>query len=126
MHVGATATVDEVVTAADTAVALGSGDVPVLATPRLLAWAERATCAAVADDLSAGQTTVGARVSLQHSLPTPVGGRVRISAEVEHVHGRQVRLSFIAADGDGRVIGSGDVTRVLVERARFVSGATSG
>ena len=61
------------VTEADTAAAVGSGDMPVLATPRVLALAERATVAAVAGALEAGATTVGTRVELDHLAPSPVG-----------------------------------------------------
>ena len=57
------------VTEADTAAAIGSGEVPVLATPRVLALAERATVAAVAGALQAGATTVGTRVELDHLAP---------------------------------------------------------
>jgi fluoroacetyl-CoA thioesterase len=65
------------VTEADTAAALGSGEVPVLATPRVLALAERATVAAVADALAAGATTVGTRVELDHLAPARSGPRWR-------------------------------------------------
>jgi fluoroacetyl-CoA thioesterase len=61
------------VTEADTAAAIGSGEVPVLATPRVLALAERATVAAVAGALQAGATTVGTRVELDHLAPSLVG-----------------------------------------------------
>ena len=54
------------VTDADTAVALGSGDVPVLATPRLIAWMEAATVRAAAAFLVKGQTTVGTAIRIEH------------------------------------------------------------
>ena len=60
----------------DTAVAMGSGDVPVLATPRLLAWLEAATVAAAAPELAPGRTTVGTRVELEHVVPCGVGTAV--------------------------------------------------
>jgi fluoroacetyl-CoA thioesterase len=62
------------VTEADTAMALGSGEVPVLATPRVLALAERATVAVAAGMLAAGATTVRTRVELDHLAPSPIGG----------------------------------------------------
>jgi fluoroacetyl-CoA thioesterase len=69
------------VTDADTAAAVGSGDVPVLATPRLIAWMEAATVQSVARFLGTGQTTVGSvalprvRVSRRHrSLTNKVAG----------------------------------------------------
>ena len=117
----ATATLAFTVTDADTAAAVGSGDLPVLGTPRLLAWAEAATCAAVADELDEHRTSVGTRVALEHRLPTPVGGEVRVTATVTHRDGRLLRFEVVAVDGDEAVVGHGEVTRVVVERERFMS-----
>src|SRR5919204_6464969 len=80
------------VTGADTAAALGSGEVPVLATPRVLALAERATVAAVAGALEAGATTVGTRVELDHLAASPVGTDLEIDAVLERVAGRRVEV----------------------------------
>jgi fluoroacetyl-CoA thioesterase len=106
---------------ADTATALGSGDLAVLATPRLLAWCEAVTCDAVADALAAGQTTVGSRVSLTHERPSPVGAEVVVRAAVVHVDGRLVRYEVVAEHADGTVVGHGEVTRVVVDRDRFLN-----
>jgi fluoroacetyl-CoA thioesterase len=106
---------------ADTATALGSGDLAVLATPRLLAWCEAVTCASVADALAAGQTTVGSRVSLTHERPSPVGAEVVVRAAVVHVDGRLVRYEVVAEHADGTVVGHGEVTRVVVDRDRFLN-----
>jgi predicted thioesterase len=115
------------VTVDDTALALGSGDVDVLATPRLLAWCEAATCAAAtADDAAAagvpvdpGSTSVGTRVRMEHLLPTPVGGQVIVQARLVAVDGRLLRFEVVATDRHGGVVATGDITRVLVDRARF-------
>ncbi|HEY6796207.1 MAG TPA: hotdog domain-containing protein [Kineosporiaceae bacterium] len=111
------------VTAADTAATLGSGDVPVLATPRLLAWFEAATCAAAsaAGVLPAGRTSLGTRVAVEHLQATPVGGRVDVVGELTHADGRLLRFSVVATDGAGHVVASGDVTRVIVDRERFLA-----
>jgi predicted thioesterase len=110
------------VTDADTAAALGSGDLPVLGTPRLLAWCEAATCAALSESLDASQTSVGSRVSLEHLAASPVGATLGVTATVAHVDGRLVRLEVVAEHtDDGRVVGHGEVTRVVVDRARFMS-----
>ena len=74
--VGASAQLELTVTDADTAQAIGSGDVPVLGTPRVLALAEAATVRALARRLETGTTTVGSRVELEHRAPTPVGRTV--------------------------------------------------
>ena len=68
------------VTEADTAEALGSGSLPVLGTPRLLAWCEAATCAAIEEWLSPGETSVGTRVELEHTRASRVGVRVEVTA----------------------------------------------
>ena len=71
--VGRTASVTLVVQDTDTAIALRSGDVPVLGTPRLLALMEEASVKVVEGTLPAGHTTVGMRVQLDHLQPTRVG-----------------------------------------------------
>ena len=111
------------VTDDDTAVALGSGDVPVLATPRLLAWLEAASCeeASRAGLLGPGRTSVGTRIALDHLLSTGVGAQVDARADLVHQDGRLLRFAVVATDGAGRVIATGEVTRVVVDRDRFVA-----
>ena len=101
------------VTEADIAAALGSGEVPVLATPRVLALAERATVAAVAGALDACATTVGVRVELEHLAPSPVGADLEVEAVLERVDGRRLQFAVRLRDGDRRVA-SGHITRVVV------------
>jgi fluoroacetyl-CoA thioesterase len=120
MRVGSQHHLTRQVTSADTAEALGSGDLPVLATPRLLAWAEAATCAAIADGLDEGTTSVGSRVELQHLAPSAVGELVTVTATVQHVDGRLVRFDVVAAHGDERVVAAGTITRVVVNSTRFL------
>ena len=122
METGQSATLEFVVTDADTAVAVGSGDLAVLGTPRLLAWCEAATCAAIADSLDERGTSVGTRVSLEHLAASPVGERVEVQASVAYVDGRLVRFTVAASHAsDGKVVGTGEVTRVVVDRERFLS-----
>lgn len=112
------------VTADDTAAALGSGDVPVLATPRLLAWAEAACVAVVsAADLPASQTSVGTRVEMEHLRASPVGAAVVVSAELVHVDGRLLRFEVVATDQADRLVGRALVTRVVVDREPFTTRA---
>lgn len=105
----------------DTAAALGSGDLAVLATPRLLAWFEAATQVAIEGRLTAGQSTVGTRVSVEHLRASAVGTPLRIDAEVGHVDGRLLRFDVVAEDSEGVVVARGQVTRVVVERERFLA-----
>ena len=109
-----------VVTEADTAIALGSGDVPVLATPRLLAWCEEATVQAIAPALELTQTTVGVRVELDHLAATPVGGTVRINAEVVASEGSRYTFAVHAED-DHAPVATGTVVRARVDRERFLA-----
>jgi predicted thioesterase len=120
LAVGLTETLERTVSDDDTAEAVGSGSLPVLGTPRLLAWCEAATCVAVAPCLDAGQTTVGTRVSIEHLAPSPVGSVLSISASTVHVDGRLLRFS-VTARQDGKLVGSGEVTRVLVDADRFMA-----
>jgi fluoroacetyl-CoA thioesterase len=121
---GLRATVRAVVTDADTAEAMGSGDLPVLATPRLLALAEAATVAAVEPHLAGGLTTVGTAVSLEHRKASPLGAEIVVEAELTEVDGRRLVFGFIARpDGTDAdvVIGAGTVERVVLDRARFLA-----
>jgi fluoroacetyl-CoA thioesterase len=123
LAVGLRATVTAEVGEADTADALGSGDLPVLGTPRLLALAEAACVAAVAPHLADGQTTVGSAVSLEHKRPSPIGSPVEVQAELTDIDDRTLFFMFVAygpGTGDEAVIGAGTVQRVLVDRERFL------
>jgi fluoroacetyl-CoA thioesterase len=113
------------VTDRDTALALASGDVEVLATPRVVGLAEEATVRAVQDELDDGTTTVGYRVQLDHLAPTAVGGEVRAEATLELIESR--RLTFRVAVSDARgLVAAGRITRVVVDRARFLEKAAGG
>jgi fluoroacetyl-CoA thioesterase len=109
------------VTEADTAQALGSGDVPVLGTPRLVALAEQATVAALSGHLDAGQTSVGTRIELDHVAATAVGGRLSVHAELVAEDGRSLRFAITATDAEGTPVGRGTITRALVDRERFLA-----
>lgn len=122
METGQSSTLQFEVTEADTAAAVGSGDLQVLGTPRLLAWCEAATCAAIADSLDASRTSVGTRVSLEHLGASPVGQRLEVTASVAYVDGRLVRFTVAAGHlSDGKVVATGEVTRVVVDRERFLA-----
>lgn len=105
-------------TEADTARALGSGDVDVLGTPRVLALAEAATVAAAAASLSAGQTTVGTQVELDHLAPSPIGATVRAEAALVYHSGRRLTFDVRVTQGD-RTVATGRITRAIVDRERF-------
>ena len=116
---GQTAALELEVTDADTAIAAGSGDVPVLATPRLLALCEQACCAAVATDLDDGETTVGMRAQVDHLAPIAVGSKVRAEVTLEKIEGRRLTFTVSVSDPSG-LVAAGRVTRVVVDRAEFL------
>jgi predicted thioesterase len=123
-----------VVSEADTAIAAGSGDVPVLATPRLLALAEAASVAAIEPHLAAEMTSVGTAASLEHRRASPVGAEIVVEAELTEVDGRRLVFSFIvrhsrsepgagggAEAEEDLVVGAGTLERVVVDREKFVA-----
>jgi fluoroacetyl-CoA thioesterase len=115
---GRTTTREFVVSGADTAVAVGSGSLPVLGTPVLLAWCEAVTCDAL--DLTAPATSVGTRVSLEHVAASKLGTTVVVTASVAYVDGKLVRFEVAARGPDGKLLGSGEITRVIVDAERFL------
>jgi predicted thioesterase len=117
-----TATLSFTVGAAETAAAVGSGSLPVLGTPYLLAWCEAATCAAVEPALAPGETSVGTRIELEHTRASGVGTALEVTATPVHRDGRLHRFSVLARElGGGRVVGTGEVTRVVVDAERFLT-----
>ena len=109
-----------VVGEADTAIALGSGDVNVLGTPRLVALFEQATIDALRGMLDEGQSSVGMRVQVDHLQPTPVGAEIVVEAVLDKVEGRRITFTVTANDSGG-LVAAGKVTRVLVEVERFMT-----
>lgn len=123
MDTGLTAALEFPVTEQDTARAPRSGDLPVLGTPRLLAWLEAATCAAIEESLTAGRTSVGTRVDVEHRAASPVGAVVVAAATLIRLEGRVLTFDVVASDRQsGKVLGEGVITRVVVDRERFLAG----
>lgn len=118
--VGLTGEARLVVGEGDTAVALRSGDVAVLGTPRLVALFEEATCNALRGVLDDGQSTVGMRVQIDHLQPTPVGAEVVVEAYLDKIEGRRITFTATASDSGG-LIAAGKVTRVVVDVERFMT-----
>lgn len=119
---GMDATVERTVTAADTAMTLGSGDVEVLGTPAVVALCELAAVHAVSGSLDPNETTVGVRIELDHLAPTLPGRHVKAYARVDSLDGRSILFTIAATDPSGE-IARGTHVRVRVDRGRFMSGA---
>ena len=107
------------VAADHTAERLGSGDLPVLGTPALAAIFEAAAVNALAGHLRPGETTVGTRIEISHSAPTPVGAEVVAEAELVALEGRKLRFTATAFDHREQ-IGECRHERVIVARDRFL------
>ena len=124
-HAGLSAQLELTVAESDTAEHFRSGDVPVLATPRLIALCEEATCRATDGHLT-GPVSVATRVQFDHLAPVAVGGVVLAEATLVKVEGRRLTFTVSAArlEGDGGgLVGAGRVTRVVLDRAAFLAKA---
>lgn len=106
----------------DTAVALRSGDVEVLATPRIVSLCEEASVKALVSALPPAQTSVGHTVQLDHVAPSKVGVRVSAEATLQKVNGRRLTFTVSVTDPKG-LVAAGIVTRVVVDRDRFLDSA---
>ena len=115
-------TVEATVGESDTAQALGSGTLPVLATPRMAALMEEAAWRSVAPYLEAGESSVGVSLTLQHVSATPVGLRVRVESELTAAGGRKLRFTVKAFDEAGP-IGEAEHERVVIAERRFMDKA---
>ena len=122
IQVGARFELKTKVTEQNTALAVGSGDVPVFATPMMMALMEGAAAQCLAQFLEEGKTSVGGNISSSHVSATPVGMEVRAIATITEVDGKKVKFAIEAYDEAG-LIGKGDHLRIIVTRDRFLQGA---
>lgn len=117
---GLSASATVVVTAANTARAMGSGDMEVFATPAMVALMEHAAMRAVAAALPEGATTVGAEMNCSHIKSSALGAEVTATAVLASVEGRRLTFNVGATDAAG-MIGEGTHVRYVVDRARFLA-----
>ena len=103
-----------------TAIAMGSGDMPVLATPAMMALMENAAMLAVADHLPEGSTTVGGHIASSHLKPSKVGDTVTATATVTRVDGKKIEFKIAAHCGD-TLLGEGSHLRFIVDKEKFMS-----
>ena len=125
-HPGMSASVSLTVSESDTALSLRSGDVPVLATPRLVALCEEASCQVLDGRLGPGRTSVASRIQFDHLVPVPVGAKVTAEATLEKVEGRRLVFTIsVTLDAHDRpaLVGAGRLTRVAVDRPAFLAKA---
>jgi fluoroacetyl-CoA thioesterase len=119
---GLSARIEMQVSEADTAEAMGTGSVPVLATPRLIALCEEASCKAIEDELPEGSTSVAKRVQFDHLVPVGVGSVVWAEATLDRIEGRRLVFTLSVSESAG-LVAAGKLIRVIVERTAFLANA---
>lgn len=115
----ATASVTHTVQNTHTAITLGSGNVPVLATPMVIAWCEQATLKTL-ELPGPGVESVGVHIDVRHLAASPVGAQVTATATIVSRTDKAVEFEVAAHDGD-KVVAQGTITRAIVDRERFLS-----
>jgi fluoroacetyl-CoA thioesterase len=118
--IGTKCQVEQVVTEALTAEALGSGALPVFGTPFMLAMMENAAFACLQTFLEEGQGSVGTFLDVKHTSATPIGMKVTAEAEIYDANDRKVMFKVRAWDEKGP-IGEGTHTRVIIDNERFMA-----
>lgn len=99
---------------------VGSGDLPVFATPMMMALMENAAMLCVADELENGSSTVGGQISSSHLKPTGLGKTVTATAELIAAEGRKLKFKVSASD-EGGLIGEGEHLRFIIDKEKFMS-----
>ena len=120
IEIGLSYTTQLTVTDADTAIAAGSGDMPVLATPRMQALMENAAMLAVKEQLPEGCTTVGGHIESSHLKPSKIGDTIKAVAEVTKVDGKKIEYKVSAFSGE-TLLGEGTHLRFVVDIEKFLS-----
>lgn len=108
------------VTAENTAVAMGSGDLEVFASPSMVALMENAAMAALAGVLPDGAATVGSEIYVTHIKPSGLGSEITATAVLAEIEGRKLTFNVGARDAEG-MIGEGVHVRYVVDRAKFMA-----
>jgi predicted thioesterase len=116
---GLSARIELVVTDSDTAEAFRSGSVPVLATPRLIALCEEASCRAIDGHLPENGTSVAKRLQFDHLVPVGIGSTVWAEATLDRIEGRRMVFTLSVSEGGG-LVAAGKLVRVVVDRDTFL------
>ena len=119
-HTGLSARIELEVTDADTAESFRSGSVPVLATPRLVALCEEASCKAIEGELPVNCTSVAKRLQFDHLVPVGVGGKVWAEATLDRIEGRRLVFTLSVSESAG-LVAAGKLIRVVVDRDSFLT-----
>ena len=120
LRTGLSARIEMEVGEEDTAETLRTGSVPVLATPRLIALCEEATCQALDGELADNCTTVAKRLQFDHLVPVGVGGKVWADATLDRIEGRRLVFTLSVSESAG-LVAAGKLVRVVVDRGTFLA-----
>lgn len=119
---GITGEAETIVSEDNTAIKMGSGTLPVFATPAMVATVEKAAWSSVAGEIDEGQSTVGTAMTLSHESATPVGLKITAKTTLTAIDRRKLTFSWEAYDEAG-IIGRGTHERFIVDNEKFVSKA---
>lgn len=109
-----------IVNSTNTAIAAGSGSLPVFGTPFMIALMEKATCEAVAPLLEEDETSVGTKIEVTHDKASGLGTVITAHATLIDVNGRKLMFDVNAVEENGDIIGKGTITRFVVQKERFM------
>lgn len=119
MQTGIRGAAEEIVTEKNTAASVGSGLLPVYATPAMIALIENAACSCIAPYLEEGQGSVGTSLNIEHVSSTPVGMKVRAEVELTEIDRRRLVFKAQVFDEAG-LIGKGTHERFLIDNEKFM------
>ena len=122
LNIGIHGEQSQLVTSENTAKTMGSGTLDVFATPALVALAEKTCWMSVAPELDEGCGSVGTKLELEHTAPTPVGMTVTCESTLTAVEGRKLVFHVTLHDEKGPV-GGGTHERFIVNDAKFAAKA---
>jgi predicted thioesterase len=122
LHTGIKGNRELTVTQELTAQAMGSGELPVFATPAVIALAEETAWRSVAPELEPGQGTVGTELHVEHISATPVGMKVRCETELTEIDRRKLTFSVVVYDEAGEAA-RGTHCRFIVDSEKFLKRA---
>lgn len=120
METGLSYTSQTMVTENNTAIKIGSGSLPVLATPAMIALMENAATQAIEPELSENVTSVGTAIHIEHLKATGIGQQIYATATLTNIEGRKLTFTVEAKD-EHDLIGRGTHIRYIVDKERFMS-----
>ncbi len=103
----------------DTAITIGSGEVNVLATPRLLSLMEEVSSKSVKEFLPEGYVSVGVEMNILHLKSSKVGEKITIHSTFSRQEGKKLYFNVVAINENNEIVGKGECNRVIVNKEKF-------